>query len=335
MNTPLLSSSSTNAGALPKWQQPEKVAGRLVLLGLAGAGIYYWGVILPFLVDMVFDAVKLGIGLGSLFVLFLLATNKRIKAGLWYAGQRILRTAAGLFVNTDPIGIMEDYISNTEKEARQMDAEVGHIEGAHELVQRKLKANADQMQEYLALADAATRQGEKDAAGSYASRAAQLLDYNQRLQPMATTTANVSVVMRQILKAALRQIDASKFKVGLLKDEYELVKRTSSGMRAAMNILRGDPDKKYFFDLATDRVAQDMAQQLGQIKQAMRYSQEFVKEMDIQNGVMSEKGQRLLDKYQKGEFSAIMDQEPQPVRLGTAAQARAKATDDAYGKLLD
>ena len=149
---------------------------------------------------------------------------------------------------------------------------------------------------------------------------------------MATTTANVSLVMRQILKAALRQIDNSKFKVNLLKDEYTLVKRTSSGMRAAMNILRGDPDKKYFFDLATDRVAQDMAQQLGQIKQAMRYSQEFVKEMDIQNGVMSEKGQHLLDQYQKGEFSAIMNNEP-PVPMN--ATTTRQATNDAYGKLLD
>ena len=331
MNT--LPSFNSESTGLPKWQQPEKMAGRVVLLGLAGAAVYYWGVILPFLVDMVFDTVKLGIGLGVLFVLFLLATNKRIHAGLWYAGQRILRTAAGIFVNTDPIGIMEDYIRNTEKEARKMDAEVTNIEGAHELVKRKLAANTAQMQEYLSLASAATRQNEKDMAESYASRAAQIQDYNQRLMPMATTTANVTVVMRQILKAALRQIDGSKFKVGLLKDEYALVKRTSSGMRAAMNILRGDPDKKYFFDLATDRVAQDMAQQLGQIKQAMRYSQEFVKEMDIQNGVMSEKGQRLLDKYKKGEFSAIMDNEA-PVRMGAAPTIR-QATDDAYGKLLD
>ena len=331
MNT-LLSPSSNSDTGLPKWQQPEKMAGRVVLLGLAGAAVYYWGIIVPFLVDIVFNSVKLGIGLGILFGLFLLATNKRIQAGLWYAGQRVLRTAAGIFVNTDPIGIMEDYISNTEKEAKKMDTEVGHIEGAHELVKRKLAANTAQMKEYLGLADSATRQGEKDMAESYASRAAQLLDYNQRLTPMATTTANVTLVMRQILKAALRQIDGSKFKVGLLKDEYELVKRTSSGMRAAMNVLRGDPDKKYFFDLATDRVAQDMAQQLGQIKQAMRYSQEFVKEMDIQNGVMSEKGQRLLDKYQKGDFNAIMDNEA-PVRMNVAATTR--ATDDAYGKLLD
>ncbi len=317
---------------LPKWQQPEKVAGRVVLIGLVGTAVYFWGAILPFLVDMVFDTVKLGIGLGALFVLFLLATNKRIKAGLWYAGQRILRTAAGIFVNTDPIGIMEDYISNTEKEARKMDAEVTNIEGAHELVKRKLAANDAQMKEYLALADSATRQGEKDAAESYAMRAAQILDYNQRLQPMATTTASVSLVMRQILKAALRQIDGSKFKVNLLKDEYQLVKRTSSGMRAAMNVLRGDPDKKYFFDLATDRVAQDMAQQLGQIKQAMRYSQEFVKEMDIQNGVMSEKGQRLLDQYQKGEFNAVLNEKPQaPQNILTTK----KASDDAYSSLLD
>jgi hypothetical protein len=288
---------------LPKWQQPEKVAGWVVLAAGAGAGVYYWGQIVPYLVDIVFNSVKLGIGLGALFVLFLLGTNKRIQTGLWYAGQRVLRTLAGIFVNTDPIGIMEDYISNTEKEARQMEAEVGHIEGAHELAE------------------------------AYASRAAQIQDYNQRLQPMATTTANVSVVMRQILKAALRQIDGSKFKVNLLKDEYELVKRTSSGMRAAMNILRGDPDKKYFFDLATDRVAQDMAQQLGQIKQAMRYSQEFVKEMDIQNGVMSEKGQRLLEKYQKGDFNALMDNTKTPA--STSVAAIKQRSDDAYSSLLD
>lgn len=333
MNSTFSSDSQTGLSEkLPKWQQPEKVAGWVFLAGVVGAGIYGWGTIVPFLVDMVFDTVKLGIGLGVLFGLFLLVTSPRIKAGLWYAGQRIFRTAAGIFVNTDPIGIMEDYIRSTGQEARKMEEEVGHIEGAHELVKRKLEANKEQMREYLSLADSATRQKETDMAASYASRAAQLQEYNQRLQPMATTTANVSLVMRQILKAALRQIDNSKFKVNLLKDEYELVKRTSNGMRAAMNILRGDPDKKYFFDLATDRVAQDMAQQLGQIKQAMRYSQEFVKEMDIQNGVMSEKGQRLLEKYQKGEFNALLDATPNmpasPTQLRTA-------TTDAYSSLLD
>ena len=322
------------APTLPKWQQPEKVTGWLVLAAGAGASVYYWGRIVPYLVSIVFDSVKLGIGLGALFGLFLLLTNRRIQAGLWYLGQRVLRTAAGIFVNTDPIGIMQDYIRTTEKEAQRMEAEVGHIEGAHELVKRKLAANDQQMREYLALADSATRQGEKDAAEAYASRAAQIEDYNQRLQPMATTTASVSVVMRQILKAALRQIDGSKFKVGLLKDEYELVKRTSSGMRAAMNILRGDPDKKYLFDLATDRVAEDMAQQLGQIKQAMRYSQDFVKEMDITNGVMSEKGQRLLEKYQKGDFNALLNTPPKPTATPSVAATK-KATNDAYSSLLD
>ena len=177
-------SDSDNDTGLPKWQQPEKMAGRVVLVGLIGAAVYFWGAILPSLVDIVFNSVKLGIGLGVLFVLFLLATNKRIQAGLWYAGQRILRTLAGIFVNTDPIGIMQDYIKNTEQEARKMDAEVTNIEGAHELVKRKLAANTDQMKEYLSLASSATRQGEKDMAEGYASRAAQLEDYNRRLQPM-------------------------------------------------------------------------------------------------------------------------------------------------------
>lgn len=330
METSLLNTGS-DAGNV-KWQKPEKVAGWIFLAGLVGTGVYFWGQIVPFLVDMVFDTVKLGVGLGALFVLIMLVTSKRIKAGLWYAGQRVFRTAAGIFVETDPIGIMQDYIRNTEQEAKKMDGEVAHVEGAHELVKRKMEGNKQQMREYLNLAASAQRQGEKDAAEQYASRAAQLEDYNTRLQPMLTTTANVSLVMRQILKAALRQIDNSKFKVNLLKDEYELVKRTSSGMRAAMNILRGDPDKKYFFDLATDRVAQDMAQKLGQIKQAMRYSQAFVKEMDIQNGVMSQKGQQLLERYQKGDFNALLDEK---TAQSAPARTTAQATNDAFGKLLD
>ncbi|MCC3159042.1 PspA/IM30 family protein [Hymenobacter sp. 15J16-1T3B] len=329
MDTSLLTTGYEAGNA--KWQKPEKVAGWVFLGAAVGTGVYFWGTIAPFLVDMVFDTVKLGVGLGALFLLFLLATNKRIKAGLWYAGQRFFRSAAGIFVETDPIGIMEDYIRNTEQEAKKMDGEVAHVEGAHELVKRKMDANQQQMREYLGLAASAQRQGEKDAAEQYASRAAQLEDYNTRLQPMLTTTANVSLVMRQILKAALRQIDNSKFKVNLLKDEYNLVKRTSSGMRAAMNILRGDPDKKYFFDLATDRVAQDMAQKLGQIKQAMRYSQAFVKEMDIQNGVMSEKGQQLLERYQKGDFNALLDEKA----VSQAPRSTTQASNDAFSKLLD
>jgi hypothetical protein len=64
----------------------------------------------------------------------------------------------------------------------------------------------------------------------------------------------------------------------------------------------------------------------------MRYSQEFVKEMDIQNGVMSEKGQRLLDQYQKGEFNAVLNEKPQaPQNILTTK----KASDDAYSSLLD
>ncbi len=75
--------------SLPKWQRPEKVAGAFVVVGAAGAGVYYWGQIVPYLVDIVFNSVKLGIGLGVLFGLFLLGTNRRIQTGLWYAGQRV------------------------------------------------------------------------------------------------------------------------------------------------------------------------------------------------------------------------------------------------------
>jgi hypothetical protein len=323
--------SSDSGTTLVKWQQPEKVAGYVFLAALAGVGIYAWGTIVPFLVDVIFDTVKLGIGLGILLVSYLVLSSPKVKAGFWYAGQRMFRSMAGIFVNTDPIGIMLDYIESTKAEARKLHAETGKVEASYELVKRKIETNTQQMRDLLDTAASAKRQGDTDMADTYASRAAQVEAYTTRLQPMLTTTKNVALVMRKILKVAEKQIADGEFNVGILKDEYATVKSAGSGMRAAMNILRGDPDKKYFFDLAADRVAQDMAQQLGQIKEAMRYSHDFVKEMDVQSGVMSEKGQRMLEKYQKGEFTSLGELDKVPL---TVAQTRT-ATQDAYKNLLD
>ena len=47
---------------------------------------------------------------------------------------------------------------------------------------------------------------------------------------------------------------------------------------------------------------------------------------------MSEKGQRQLGMYQKGEFSAIMNEKPQSPQSPTQIR---NASNDAYSSLLD
>lgn len=313
------------------WQNPEKVVGYAFLAGIIGTGIYFWGLILPFLLDMVYDTVKLGIGCGILFLLFIAVTKGQTL--LWYVGQRIFRNIAGIFVSTDPIGIMQDYIKDTESEAHKMQKDINEIEGGSQLIKRKLSENAKNMKDKLDLAHSAQRQGDMEQAEVFASQAAQYEEYNARLQPMAETSNNVLIVLQQIYKAALRQIDKSKFEVNILADEFELIKRTSNAMKSAMNILRGDKDKKYFFDLASNAAANQMASKLGQIRQAMKYSQSYVKEMDISNGVMSDKGMQLLEKYKKGEFQDLLGTEANPVKLTAAGQAQ--RGNDAYSALLD
>lgn len=326
-------SDFSNAPADNSWQKPEKTVGYIVLAGAVGTAVYFWSVIVPFLVDMVFDTVKLGIGIAALFAMFLVVTKGQ--TFFWYIGQRIFRSMASVFVNTDPIGIMQDYIKDTEHEAEKMGKDISDIEGGNELIKRKMSENAAKLREKLELASSAQHKGDTEMSETFADQASQLQDYNERLSPMATTSSNVLIVLQQIQKAAFRQIEKSKFEVGLLSDEFELVKRTSNAMKSAMNILRGDKDKKYFFDLASNAAANQMANKLGQIRQAMKYSQDYVKEMDIQNGVMSDKGKLLLDKYQKGDFSELLSTEvgKSPVRLTNAATAQ--NAQNAYSQLLD
>jgi beta-N-acetylglucosaminidase len=52
-------------------------------------------------------------------------------------------------------------------------------------------------------------------------------------------------------------------------------------------------------------IQDDMSQKLGEMKRAMDLSLDFINGVDVQNGLLSDKGQAMLEAYNHGEFKLI------------------------------
>jgi hypothetical protein len=84
-------------------------------------------------------------------------------------------------------------------------------------------------------------------------------------------------------------------------------------------------------------IQEDMSKKLGEMKRAMDLSMDFINGVDIQNGMLSDKGQQLLEAYNKGEFSMVQINPATTNQLDAPIEAQVinPPKDSGYRNLLD
>jgi beta-N-acetylglucosaminidase len=115
----------------------------------------------------------------------------------------------------------------------------------------------------------------------------------------------VLAFMEKVNQSADYIIKETEIKVRLKETEYQIVKESSNALKTAVSIFKGDPDKRYYFDQSMEYIQDDMSMKLGEMKRAMDLSMDFINGVDIQNGILSDKGEALLEAYNKGEFKLV------------------------------
>jgi hypothetical protein len=136
--------------------------------------------------------------------------------------------------------------------------------------------------------------------------------------------------MEKVNKSADYIIKETEIKVKLKEAEYRIVKESSNALRTAISIFKGNPDKKFYFDESMEYIQDDMSQKLGEMKRAMDLSLDFINGVDVQNGLLSDKGQAMLEAYNSGQFKLIQLDSP-----ATATRSIDTPKDSSYKGLLD
>ncbi|MCY7352533.1 MAG: hypothetical protein LH606_18060 [Cytophagaceae bacterium] len=291
------------------WSRPEGVVGLLIMAGIAVLGITYINQILEFLIRVTENTLYLALLLGVLGLLIFLFTSKDVRTAVFFLFKTFTRKLAGIVIQLNPIAIMKIYVDDLKEKRQKMQGQIDLLAGQMVKLNKKITENNEAIKQKFAEANKAQsitdRPGMKEAASLATIEGAGLQEMNEKLFPLQRNIKLVLEFMEKVNTSAGYIIKETEIKVKLKEAEYQIVKESSNALRTAVSIFKGDPDKKFYFDESMEYIQDDMSKKLGEMKRAMDLSMDFINSVDIQNGILSDKGEALLNAYNQGEFKLI------------------------------
>ena len=334
--------SSEGAGKGSFWSRPEGIAGMLALAGIGALGLVYFNRIMEFLIRATENTLYLAGLLGVLALLIFLFTSRDVRTAVFFLFKTFMRKLTGVVVQLDPIAIMKIYVQDLREKREKMQGQIDTLAGQLVKLNKKINENNDNIKAKFNEANkanemAATRPGMKEAATLATMEGAGLQEMNEKLLPLQRNMKLVLDFMEKVNKSADYLIKETDIKVKLKETEYQIVKESSNALKTAVSIFKGNPDKKFYFDESMEYIQDDMSKKLGEMKRAMDLSMDFINGVDIQNGMLSDKGEQLLEAYNKGEFSMVQLNPASANQLDAPIQARVinPPKDENYRSLLD
>ena len=322
------------------WSRPEGVLGLVVLAGLVATGVFYLNEIVKFLIDVTSNVLHLAFLLAALGLLVFLATSRDIRTGLFFLFKTLMRKLTGIVIQLDPIAILKIYIDDLKSKRQKMQGQIDTLAGQSVKLNKKIADNNVEIKQKFAEANKASalldRPGMKETASLATIEGAGLQEMNEKLLPLQRNIQMVLAFMEKVNESAGYIIKETEIKVWLKEVEYKIVKESSSALRTAVSIFKGDPDKKFYFDQSMEYIQDDMSQKLGEMKRAMDLSMDFINSVDVQNGILSDKGEAMLDAYNKGEFKLVqLESRPDSLAPAPRADGLPPAKDAGYRSLLE
>lgn len=323
------------------WSRPEGIFGMIVMAAIAGYGLLHLNDILEFLIRATSNILELSLLLGALGVLIFLFTSKDVRTAVFFLFKSLMRSITGTVIQLNPIAIMKIYVQDLKDKRQKMQGQIDTLAGQLVKLNKKINENNDAIKQKFAEANKASslsdRPGMKEQAQLATIEGAGLQEMNEKLSPLQRNMTMVLAFMEKVNKSADYIIKETEIKVRLKETEYQIVKESSNALKTAVSIFKGDPDKRFYFDESMEYIQDDMSKKLGEMKRAMDLSMDFINGVDIQNGILSDKGQTLLDAYNKGEFSLIQTDtstSPNPITAPQRGQIN-PPKDAGYRNLLD
>jgi hypothetical protein len=324
-----------NAPQKSFWSKPEGLTSMLFLGAVGAYLLYHINDILEFLIKVTENTLYLGGLLVVLGFFIFLITSKDIRTAVFFLYKTLMRNLTGLVIQLDPIAIMKIYIEDLKEKRQKMSGQIDILAGQLTKLNKKINENNLEIKQKFAEANKANsmtdKPGMKEAASLATIEGAGLQEMNEKLLPLQRNMQTVLGFMEKVQSSADYIIKETEIKVKLKETEYEIVKSSSSALKTAVSIFKGNPDKKFYFDASMEYIQDDMSMKLGEMKRAMDLSMDFINGVDIQNGVLTDKGQAMLEAYNKGDFKLInLD-----ATSGTPTKTINPPKDSGYKSLLD
>jgi hypothetical protein len=289
------------------FSKPEGKVGKvfLWLMGIAGAiGLYK---ALPYIIVLLTNTLHAMFLLGAIVLLIFLVTNKKIKTLFSFGFKMLMRYITGIFVELNPIAIIRIHIENLENNHELMNTHIMRLSGEVRSLERKIKDNKGEIENSLKIASSAKEQNSKGQAWLQARKAGRRKDGTIKLSDLLNKIKKIHSVLTKMYEVSGFVIEDLKDEVEIKETEYKSIKQAHAAMMASMSIINGNPNERAMFELALEKMEEEVSQKLGTMDRFMDMSSSLVQSINIEQGVFAEDGMRMLEEYEQGGFDAFFN----------------------------
>jgi len=288
------------------WKKPEGVTGALVLAGIVLGGGYLAMTFTAALLSFLSSTAGLIAGLFVLGVTIFMAIDPKTRALVSYMYKSAMRWITGLFVQINPIAILKSYIDDLKDNLRKMNRQISKLRGQMHVLKEMILNNQKEIKSNMAQASKA-KQMDKQAQMILKSRkAGRLKDSNIKLEDLYRKMEVLYRVLSKMYENSAILVEDVQDQVMVKEQERKALMAGHSAMKSAMNVIKGDRDKKAMFDAALEAIADDVSNKVGEMEQFMDMSENFMKSVDLQNGVFEEEGLKMLEKWENQSTSLLL-----------------------------
>jgi uncharacterized phage infection (PIP) family protein YhgE len=286
----------------------------------------------------------LGIGL---FILVFLIMDPQVRNLAWYLYKSIMKGITGLFIQIDPVGIIETYVAHLRKQLENLEGQIETLSGAKRKLSDAIDRAKEELDDQLNLAKAGQKKGLSAAEiAVYTNQAGRLKARIEKYQSLLAKLDTLYQILGKMDKAAKVVILDKTNQVEDIKTQRQEMRTGFNAFRSAMSILAGDPDKKVLFDQAMESIQNDISMKAGAMERFIEESGEVMQAIDLQNGAFEEKGMKLLEKWEteglpllltdgSEKLNPLDQSRPVDAKLVEVSKEASKTSDNSYKDLLN
>jgi predicted nucleic acid-binding Zn-ribbon protein len=246
----------------------------------------------------------------AIAAILFLAFNKdfRILVGTLY--MMAIRGLMGAVIKMNPIAILEDTIKEMYKRIDNIEDKMGKLNGVRlkfkdKIVTKKkeTKECLDSIEVFEKRRDTANDPAEKQKWGGKVivqqRQSVRLVDITKEYIDLQGASENWYNTLSKIEDGAKLTVEDAENEVKMLKEKFEMVKDSHSAFKSMMSIMKGNPDELANFNLASDIIAKDIADKVGEMDRVLNSTGGMIDKMDTDKEILSIKGNDISKQYKE------------------------------------
>ncbi len=307
------------------WKRFEGFIGGLFLTAILLGGGWLFVKYLPQILLFAQNTLGLAIIILVLAAILYMALDPKMRALVSYMYMSTMRWITGLFIKIDPISILKNYVDDLKSNLEKMNRQIGKLRKQMHQLRELIYKNQKELETNLSLASEAKAANNSDEMILKTRKAGRLKESNAKLEELYRKMEILYRVLDKMERNSKIMLEDIEDQVKIKERERKAMRASHSAMRSAMNIIKGDKDKRAMFDAALEAVADDVSKKVGEMERFMEISENFMSSIDLQNGVFEDEGLKMLEQWEKEGDSLILGEEKENLIL--------KAQDDS--EILD